>query len=139
MYINGKSYWSDVWNYIYISTLGLTFFVIFEHSAGLPSTTYDELMQVTSVTVILLWFMMFYWLRLFPKMAYFVTMLGETVKDCANFFVMFLICIFMFGNANYILNWSVLGCPYIKPQDSDLTGLSSIFSDYSFPTLQAIG
>jgi hypothetical protein len=25
---------------------------------------------------------------------------------------MFLICIFMFGNANYILNWSVLGQPY---------------------------
>jgi len=79
MYKNGKSYWSDFWNYLYHSSIGLTFFIVFEHSAGLPTVTYDQLMQIASITVILLWGMIFYWLRLFPELAYFVSMIGATV------------------------------------------------------------
>lgn len=76
--------------------------------------------------------MLFYWLRLFPELAYFVSMINETVKDCANFFIMFLICVFMFGNANYILNWSVVGQPYNREALSEasmypiVTGVSVI-------------
>jgi len=41
MFKSGKNYWFDFWNYLYHASIGLTFFVIFEHSAGMPTVNYD--------------------------------------------------------------------------------------------------
>lgn len=48
--------------------------------------------------------MLFYWLRLFAGLAFYVTMIVETLKDISNFMVMFVIAIIMFSNAVYALN-----------------------------------
>lgn len=39
-----KNYWSDLWNYLPHLSIGFTFFIVFEHSAGMPTVTYDQLM-----------------------------------------------------------------------------------------------
>lgn len=43
-------------------------------------------------------------MRLFPELAFYVTMISETISDIKNFLVMFLMCIGMFANAAYTLN-----------------------------------
>lgn len=48
--------------------------------------------------------MVYYWLRLFPELAFYVTMIFETISDISNFFVMFVMCVAMFANAIYVLN-----------------------------------
>lgn len=48
--------------------------------------------------------MLYYWLRLFPELAFYVTMISETLVDISNFFLMFLMCVAMFANAVYVLN-----------------------------------
>ena len=50
------------------------------------------------------WLMLYYWLRLFPELAFYVTMIIETISDIANFFLMFVMCVAMFANAVYVLN-----------------------------------
>lgn len=47
--------------------------------------------------------MLYYWLRLFPMLAFYVTMISETLKDISNFFIMFCMCVCMFANASYVL------------------------------------
>jgi hypothetical protein len=49
---------------------------------------------------------LYYWFRLFPGLAFFVTFLQEVAIDIAGFVVMFLVCILMFGNAVYLLQGS---------------------------------
>ena len=48
--------------------------------------------------------MMIYWMRLFPALAFYVTMIRETIKDIAHFFLIFLMCVVMFANACYALD-----------------------------------
>ena len=48
--------------------------------------------------------MLYYWLRLFPELAFYVTMISETLVDISHFFLMFLMCVAMFANAVYVLN-----------------------------------
>lgn len=64
----------------------------------------DTLIQMSSVAIIGQWLMLFYWLRLFPALAFYVAMIIETIKDISTFMIMFVICITMFGNAVYALN-----------------------------------
>ena len=52
--------------------------------------------------------MLLYWLRIFKQLAIYVILVFKTIQDIAYFFIMFLVCIFMFGNAIYILNASRL-------------------------------
>ena len=48
--------------------------------------------------------MVYYWLRLFPQLAFYVTMIYETIKDIGWFMITFLLCIAVFANAYIVLN-----------------------------------
>jgi hypothetical protein len=50
------------------------------------------------------WAILYYWMRLFPGLAFYVTMISETIADIKNFLIMFLMCIGMFANAAYTLS-----------------------------------
>lgn len=56
------------------------------------------------MAVCIQWFIFYYWFRLVPSLAFFVTFLQEVVYDIAGFVVMFLVCILMFGNLVYIIS-----------------------------------
>jgi len=43
-------------------------------------------------------------MRLFPELAFYVTMIVETLKDISTFFIMFIMCIAMFANAFFALS-----------------------------------
>jgi hypothetical protein len=61
-------------------------------------------MQLASFSIIGLWLMLFYWLRLFSGTAFYVKLIIETVVDASSFVFMFFLGVFMFGNAVYALN-----------------------------------
>lgn len=48
--------------------------------------------------------MLFYWLRLFQGLAFYVKLVVETIVDLQNFMIIFLMLIVTFGNALYTLN-----------------------------------
>jgi len=48
--------------------------------------------------------MFYYWSRLSPELAHYVKFLQEVVIEISSFVCMFLISIFMFANAIYVLN-----------------------------------
>jgi len=56
--------------------------------------------------------MILYWMRLFPSLAFYMTMIKQTCIDIGWFMVMFIMCIGVFANASYALN-------QIKPESVD--------------------
>ena len=59
-------YFSDFWNYLYTGSFILNFVIICEHSMSLKITQKKlGLVQTASIASIILWFMLYYWMRLF--------------------------------------------------------------------------
>lgn len=50
------------------------------------------------------WWLLISWIRLFEGLSFYVILIIETIKDIAYFLIMFFICICMFATAIYILN-----------------------------------
>jgi len=58
------------------------------------------------VIVVFEWFVLIYWLRIVKSLSIYVILVFRTIQDIKWFFTLFLICVFMFANAIYILNAS---------------------------------
>lgn len=97
------AYFGDFWNLIFWCTNVLCLVGVIGH--GTSTIDLNILIEIGSVVIVLSWLMLYYWMRLFPKLAFYVTMISETLKDIAHFFLMFLMCIAMFANAAYALNF----------------------------------
>ena len=67
----------------------------------------DELLQILGAIVIfLLWFKLFYWMRLFKPFGAFIRMITEILRDIRVFLVMLLISISAFANIIFLLNFN---------------------------------
>ena len=67
----------------------------------------DELLQILGAIVIfLLWFKLFYWMRLFKPFGAFIRMITEILRDIRVFLVMLFISISAFANIIYLLNFN---------------------------------
>ena len=97
-------YFADFWNYVYVSANILNLVIICEHSMNFASMQSNHLVRAASISSVFLWFMLYYWMRLFPSTAFYVLMIGETLKDISSFLLIFIICICTFGNAVLILD-----------------------------------
>ena len=98
-----SDYLTDIWNYLIWITNLLSIFICIEQSTNVVGISRTLLIQLASIDVILQWSFAFYWVRLFPELAFYVTMVFETIKDCAYFIMILLAAIVMFGNAFYTL------------------------------------
>lgn len=121
------SYFEDFWNVLMVTSYVLNIYLIFEHVYDFSGITYDTMCARAACAVVLQWGVLYYWMRLVPSLAFFVTFLEEVVKDIAGFVVMFLICIFMFGNAVYIINESEF-----DPRSENFSGKEDDFMTKSF-------
>ena len=59
---------------------------------------------IASFAIIMLYMKMFYWLRLFESLAFYVRMVAETIYDILNFIILFLLCVATFAHAVYVLS-----------------------------------
>ena len=51
-----------------------------------------------------MWLKVFYWMRLFPSLAYYVNLIKQTIADIKNFLLMCLIILCAFANFFYVLD-----------------------------------
>lgn len=98
------SYLEDFWNLFLTISYTINIYVVLEHVYDFSGISYDRMINIAACAVCIQWFVLYYWMRLVPSLAFFVTFLVEVIKDIAGFVVMFVICILMFGNAIYIIN-----------------------------------
>ena len=57
-----------------------------------------------SIAVFMMWFKLFYWMRLFKPFSAFIRMITEIIKDIQVFLVMLIIALGAFANIIFILN-----------------------------------
>jgi hypothetical protein len=56
-----------------------------------------------------MWLKVFYWMRLFSSLAYYVKLIQATLYDSLPFMVMVALIIFAFGNYFYVINNNLEG------------------------------
>lgn len=108
---DSASYFSDTWNCIDITSLTFNaiFFILtiisYFNNEFIPVTT---IMSVGSFAVFFMQFKMFYWMRLFPLLAYYVKLIQQTLSDAIPFMVMVAIIIMAFSTFLYVANNGLL-------------------------------
>ena len=102
----GFAYWKDSWNYTMMFSYLLNLFLVTNHVYNYYEMSYRRMITWGAGAAALQWFIFYYWFRLVPSLAFFVTFLVEVLWDISGFVVMFFVCILMFGNANFIISES---------------------------------
>ena len=100
----GVDYMSNMWNYLEFFSTCLHTFIVLQHGFKVFNMNFSFLVSLSSIAVILLYFKMFYWLRLFDSLAFYVHMVAETVYDISNFIILFFLCVLTFAHAIFVLN-----------------------------------
>lgn len=98
------SYANDPWNYIFWSSNILGTYTLIAHGVKSEYYPLNTLIQMGSVQIVLQWILLYYWMRLFPTLAFYVNLISETIKDIGYFMIMFIMCITMFANTQFALN-----------------------------------
>jgi len=63
-----------------------------------------------------MWIKVFYWMRLFSSLAYYVKLITDTVIEMSNFMLMVLIIVLAFANYFYVVNLNLPpNLTYYKP------------------------
>lgn len=102
-------------------------YMILEHKDEISDTKiidYQAYVQwvrfVGAMNVLLMYIKLFYWMRLFKKYAYFITLLSQTISDIKVFLIMLFLVISSFANFFFILNYNTpMNQNYAKPEDID--------------------
>jgi hypothetical protein len=71
-----------------------------------------------------MWIKVFYWMRLFPDLAYYVKLISQTILDSMSFSLLVFIILISFANFFYIINKN-------NPPDGDVNYVTEI-TGYSF-------
>jgi len=98
----GISYFTDVWNLIDLASLAINATYVF---GEVSNAIHPDLLQVIgSVALLMMWFKLFYWMRLFKPFSAFIRMISEIIRDIQVFLVMLLIALGAFANIIFVLN-----------------------------------
>ena len=84
------------------------------HYDDFPSIETRRLM--CSFLVLVVWAKMFYWFQMFDRTSFYIRLITKTVEEIINFFIIFIIFLFTFGSAMYVLSTNREGTendPYI--------------------------
>lgn len=106
---DGFGYLTDPWNCIDLSSISMNSFFLFMalYKFFIDSETdpYFDIFFVRGIgsfSCFLMWIKVFYWMRLFSSLAYYVKLIMQTISDCIPFMVMVLIICLAFANYFYI-------------------------------------
>lgn len=102
-----KGYFSDPWNCIDAMSiwqnmlfLGTGTYCILTEK---PFFEIQTIYSFGSFAVFFMWLKVFYWMRLFSSLAYYVKLIQATLYDSVPFMVMVALIIFAFGNYFYVI------------------------------------
>ena len=108
MITDGIEYFSDYWNCIDATSLSI-------NSSFLLMVTYNCIGEIEHFNVQLvrtfgafacffMWIKVFYWMRLFSSLAYYVKLIQQTISDSMNFMLMVFLIILSFANFYYVID-----------------------------------
>jgi hypothetical protein len=103
-------YWLDGWNLAAILSYTLSIYLWLEYfltiSVLITGEKIDDknLEQITAVMLFISWFGLFYWMRLYEQVGFYITMILETINDILGFSLLFLMLIFAFSTSIMVLN-----------------------------------
>ena len=106
-------YFKSFWNVLDIVSIALNVSVV---AMEFFNTDYKNINRVSCISVLILYFKLFYFMRIFNSTAYLVRMIIEIVKDMKNFVWVLMIATMAFANAYYILGRNS------SPDDGNLAG-----------------
>jgi hypothetical protein len=90
-----------------VSLIACLFYVILEFTENSyfenPTNTFN-IAILGSISVLMLWIKLFYWLRLFKPFSAFIRIISEIGKDIKIFTAMLLLCLAAFANCLMVLN-----------------------------------
>ena len=90
----------SVWNYIDFGIVVLTFTHVF---MVMGDADFEDINRVGCINILMMYFKLFYFMRIFLSTSYLVRMIIETTKDMKNFALVVFISIVAFANAFYII------------------------------------
>ena len=100
-----KNYFTDPWNWIYLSLYTMNGIVIYQHEIRMEDQYWIDMnLSLASMVALLLWICLFYWLRLFEAFARDVYLITETMRDVVQFLIIFAIIMLAFGSGLFILD-----------------------------------
>lgn len=112
MWADGLEYFSDYWNCIDATSLSIN--TIFLTMCTLSFAFENELFKVETVrtfgafSCFFMWIKVFYWMRLFSSLAYYVKLIQQTISDSLQFMLMVLIIILSFANFFYVIDRNLI-------------------------------
>jgi len=98
--LNGKEYFTSFWNYLDWSSIIMNWVVVTMNFGG---ASFQDTNRVAALSVLVLYFKLFYFLRIFSSTAYLVRMIIEIMLDMKFFVGVLILATTAFGNAFYIL------------------------------------
>lgn len=78
--------------------------VVVEHATNYFNTRQKDLVEVASLLTLVMWFAFYYWWRLYSSVAFYVSLLMETIKDLKLFLGFYIMIIITFSTMIMVLN-----------------------------------
>lgn len=101
-------YFSDYWNCIDATSLciNFTFLLMVTFNCVTESEKFDVQLIRTfgAFACFFMWIKVFYWMRLFSALAYYVKLIQQTISDSMNFMLMVFLIILSFANFYYVID-----------------------------------
>lgn len=108
MWADGLEYFSDYWNCIDACSLTLNsiFLTMCTTCFVFESEPFKlEIMRTFGAfACFFMWIKVFYWMRLFSSLAYYVKLIQQTISDSLQFMLMVLIIILSFANFFFVID-----------------------------------
>lgn len=108
-------YVHNMWNWLEFVSFCFHLFIVLQHGIKFLDMSFELLIMLSSIAVLLLYMKLFYWLRLFGGLGFYVRMVSETIYDIGDFIILFFMCVFTFAHAIFVLNRN-------SPDDAELYG-----------------
>jgi hypothetical protein len=108
MFASGLQYFDDPWNCVDAASLGLNGTFLFLSAVDIVNENeyfdVELIRSFGSFACFFMWIKVFYWMRLFSSLAYYVKLIQQTIADSMNFMLMVAIIIFSFANFFYVID-----------------------------------
>jgi len=127
MVSDGFGYFGDPWNCIDMTGICTNAFYLYcclhTYIAGEAAANVNTINMYGSFAVFFMWIKVFYWMRLFASLAYYVKLIMQTISDSVPFMAMMLIILCAFANFFYVANQNVeySGLVLTNPEGTEYT------------------
>ena len=92
-----------MYNILDVLQLGTTLWITIANLPHGGSSAIETHRVIAAFSMIILWFKLFDWLRLFEETAFYIELLFKTLYDIRVFIIIFIVTLAMFGSSMFML------------------------------------